>query len=120
MSKLDSLKQDLKNVLKDYNKKDLIVADEDVTNFINLLTSYDNCNNSNFCDDLYEVLELCNFEDIKDYVINQSSDLNTLLNFFSEVKDSSAEYYISDGRGGFKNIEVLDLIDFISDYIYLK
>ena len=117
MSKITSLKQDLKTVLKDYNKSDLIVSDQDVTKFINILSDYDNANNTTFSDDLYADLELCNFEDIKDYLINHASDLSSLLNYFSEVKDSNADYYISDGAGGFKNIEVIDLIYFVEDYI---
>ena len=112
--------EDLKNLLKDYNHSDLIVSDQDVTKFINILTDYDNANNTNFADDLYEDLELCNFDDIKDYLINHSEDLSSLLNYFSDVKDASADYYISDGVGGFKNIEVIDLSYFVEDYIYEK
>ena len=120
MDKINSLKQDLKNVLKDYNKSDLIVSDQDITKFINILTDYDNANNTDFADYLFSDLELCNFDDIKDYTINQVEDLSSLLNYFADVKDTSADYYIGDGLGGFKNIQVIDLIDFISDYIYLK
>ena len=120
MSNLTSLKQDLKQVLHTYNKSDLIVSDEDITKFINILNDYDNANNTTFSDDLYEALELCNFEDIKDYLINQADDLNSLLNCFSEVKDASADYYMSDGTGGFKNIEVIDLSYFVEDYLYEK
>ena len=120
MSNLQSLKQNLTACLSNYTKNDLIVSDKDVTNFINLLSEYDNCNNTTYCDDLYECLELCNFDDIKDYIINQSNDLATLFNYFSDVKDSNAEYYIADGMGGFKNIEVIDLINFVNDYIYEK
>ena len=120
MSSLTSLKQDLKNVLKNYNKSDLIVSDEDITKFINILNDYDNANNTDFCNDLYEDLELCNFEDIKDYLINHSEDLRSLLNYFSAVKDDSADYYISDGAGNLRNIEVIDLTYFVGDYIYEK
>ena len=120
MSSLTSLKEDLKNLLHNYNKSDLIVSDDDVTKFINILTDYDNANNTNFADYLYSDLELCNFADLKDDLINHSEDLNSLLNCFSEVKDASADYYISDGAGGFKNIEVIDLSYFVEDYIYEK
>ena len=120
MSNLDSLKQDLKNVLKDYKKNNLVVCDSDITKFINILSDYDNANNTSYLDNLYADLELCSFEDIKDYIINQSDSLGTLLNTFSDVQDPTAEYYISNRFGGFKNIEVIDLIDFVSDYIYLK
>ena len=120
MSNLTSLKQDLTNVLHDYNKNDLIVSDQDVAKFINILSDYDNANNTNFADYLYQDLELCNFEDIKDYIINQSEDLSSWLNCFGDVKDASADYYISDGMGGFKNIEVIDLSYFVEDYVYEK
>ena len=120
MSDLNSLKEDLKNLLQHYNKSDLIVSDEDITKFINKLSTFDNCNNTNFLDDLYENLELCNFEDIKDDLINHAEDLSSLLNYFNEVKDPNADYYMSDGMGGFKNIEVIDLIYFVEDYIYEK
>ena len=120
MSSLTSLKEDLKNLLHNYNKSDLVVSDEDINKFINILNDYDNANNTNFADYLYEDLELCNFEDIKDYLINQADDLNSLLNCFSEVKDASADYYMSDGAGSFKNIEVIDLSYFVEDYIYIK
>ena len=117
MDKINSLKTGLKNVLHDYNKSDLVVSDEDINKFINILNDYDNANNTNFADYLYSDLELCNFADIKDYLINQADDLNSLLNCFSDVKDASADYYISDGAGGFKNIEVIDLSYFVEDYI---
>ena len=120
MDNIKSLKEDLKNLLKDYNKSNLIVSDEDITKFINILSDYDNANNTNVEDYLYSDLELCNFDDVKDYLINHSEDLNSLLNCFSDVKDASADYYISDGMGGFKNIEVIDLSYFVEDYIYEK
>ena len=87
---------------------------------IKLKNDYDNANNTNFADYLYSDLELCNFDDLKDDLINHSEDLNSLLNYFSDVKDASADYYISDGMGGFKNIEVIDLSYFVEDYIYEK
>ena len=120
MSNLDSLKQDLKNVLKNYNNNNLVVCDSDITKFVNILADYDNHNNTTFLDYLYSDLGLCNFEDIKDFKINQTDDLRTLLNYFSDVQDPTAEYYISDRFGGFKNIQAIDLLDFVSDYIYFK
>ena len=120
MDKINSLKEDLKNLLKDYNQSTLIVSESDITKFINILTDYDNDNNTNFADYLYSDLELCNFDDVKDYLINHSEDLNSLLNCFSDVKDASADYFISDEAGGFKNIEVIDLSYFVEDYIYEK
>ena len=120
MSSLTSLKEDLKNLLHNYNKSDLIVSDHDVTKFINILNDYDNANNTNFADYLYSDLELCNFDDIKDDLINHASDLSSLLNYFSDVKDASADYYMSDVMGGLKNIEVIDLSYFVEDYIYEK
>ena len=116
MSNLNSLKQDLKNVLQNY-KTNVIVLEADLTNFFNLLNDFDNANNKSFSDNLYTDYEICTFEDLQEYKIRTFQDLQDLLSFFEEVDDPTATYYMSDWKGGVKNIYRDDLLDFIEAYI---
>ena len=113
---MSNLKTQLTNLLTTYNNRNLIVADADITKFVNTILDYDNANNSNYSDYLYTDLGLCNFDDVKE-ALNQAPDLSNLLSYVDQIKDATADYYINDGAGAFRNVEVIDLIDFIGDYI---
>ena len=116
MSNITSLKQDLKNLLQNY-KSNVIVVEADLTNFFNLLTDYDSANDTSFSDNLYTDYEICTFEDLQEYKLRTFQDLQDLLTFFDSVDDPTATYFMTDWKGGVKNIYRDDLLDFIEEYI---
>ena len=115
---IEKLQEQLRAIIADYSDSS-IVKDDDVAKFLNIITDYDNeqQTNSSIYDAFME-LGFIDLDGVQD--VASRSDINSLYNLTCELNDLDAEYYFLDDWCSLKNITKEDLSDFIDDLDYAK
>ena len=115
---IEKLQEQLRAIIADYSDSS-IVKDDDVAKFLNIITDYDNEQQTNSSIyDAFMDLGFVDLEGVQD--IASRSDINSLYNLTCELDDVDAEYYFLDDWSSLHNITKEDLSDFIDDLDYAK
>ena len=115
---IEELQEKLRAIIADYSNSS-IIKDDDVANFLNVITDYDNeaDTNSSIYDSFMD-LGFVDLDGVQD--IASRCDINSLYNLTHDLDDLDCEYYFLDDWSCLHNITKQDLSDFIEDLDYAK
>lgn len=119
MNTIEKLQEQLRAIIAEYSNSSSIIKDDDVANFLNVISDYDNEQDTN--SSVYDSFMDLGFVDL-DVVqdVASRSDINSLYNLTYDLDDLDCEYYLLDDWGSLHNITKQDLSDFIEDLDYAK
>ena len=115
---LENLKEQLNNILKEYQHDEyVVVLDKDIADFENLIIDYDNENSTDYYSSFMEVVQVADFDIIQDVIKSNIGSVEELADMLDDIEYKSAEFFKFDDYGTLSNVYAIDLIDWINDYL---